>query len=49
MDALHIDRRRYEKQEEKEVVVSYTGIYRYISNTGLHYRKPLRNIQILFL
>jgi hypothetical protein len=49
MDVLYIDRRRYENQEEKEVVVWYTGIYRYISSTGLHYRKPLRNMQILFL
>jgi hypothetical protein len=34
MDIVYIDKCRYEIQEQKEVPVWYTGIYRPISSTG---------------
>jgi hypothetical protein len=33
MDIVYIDKCRYEIQEQKEVPVRYTGIYRRISST----------------
>jgi hypothetical protein len=33
MDIVYVDKCRYEIQEPKEVIVSYTGIYRPISST----------------
>jgi hypothetical protein len=34
MDIIHIDKCRYEIQEQKEVPVWYTGIYQLISSTA---------------
>jgi hypothetical protein len=38
MNIVYIDKSRYEIQEQKEVPVWYTGIYRPISNTDNLYK-----------
>jgi hypothetical protein len=46
MDIVYVDKCRYEVQEQKEVPVWYTGIYRPISSSAENHTIFIKNTQL---